>query len=328
MAMHADLKLVEQDEDGIDLAFRADVLRGLSEPQKAIPARWLYDMAGSELFEEITRLPEYYPTRVESQLLEAHASWIAKLAGPGRVVVEFGSGSSVKTPLLLRELAASAYVPLDISGDFLRQACAELGTKFPDLAIIPIEANFMRPVRFPASVPDMARLGFFPGSTIGNMVPHTAIDLLRTMRETLGRHSQLLIGIDRRKEVARLAAAYDDEQGVTARFNLNLLDRINRELGGDIPAGRFRHVALWNAEWSRIEMHLEAVDDLSFTVSGTPIQMRKGETIHTENSHKYSPDQARLLLQAGGWTPLHLWSDAAEDFMLILADVTEHRSAP
>jgi uncharacterized SAM-dependent methyltransferase len=125
-----------------------------------------------------------------------------------------------------------------------------------------------------------------------------------------------------------LAAAYDDEQGVTARFNLNLLDRINRELGGDIPAGRFRHVALWNAEWSRIEMHLEAVDDLSFTVSGTPIQMRKGETIHTENSHKYSPDQARLLLQAGGWTPLHLWSDAAEDFMLILADVTEHRSAP
>jgi len=328
MAMHAELKLVEQDEDGIDLAFRADVLRGLSEPQKAIPARWLYDMTGSELFEEITGLSEYYPTRVESRLLDAHASWISKLAGPGRVVVEFGSGSSVKTPLLLRELAASAYVPLDISGDFLRQACAELGAKFPDLAIIPIEANFMRPVRLPSWVPDLARLGFFPGSTIGNMVPHTAIDLLRTMRETLGQNSQLLIGIDRRKDVDRLVAAYDDEQGVTARFNLNLLDRINRELGGNIPAGRFRHLALWNAEWSRIEMHLEALEDLSFTVSGLLVQMRKGETIHTENSHKYSPDQARLLLQAGGWTPLHLWSDAAGDFMLILADATEHRSAP
>jgi dimethylhistidine N-methyltransferase len=328
MAMHADLKLVEQDEEGIDLAFRADVLRGLSEPQKAIPARWLYDMTGSELFEEITRLPEYYPTRAESRLLDAHASWIAKLAAPGRVVVEFGSGSSVKTPLLLRELAASAYVPLDISGDFLRQACAELGAKFPDLAIIPIEANFMRPVRLPSWVPDVARLGFFPGSTIGNMVPHTAIDLLRTMRETLGQNSQLLIGIDRRKDVDRLVAAYDDEQGVTARFNLNLLDRINRELGGNIPAGRFRHVALWNPEWSRVEMHLEALGDLSFTVSGMAFQMRNGETIHTENSHKYTPDQARLLLQAGGWTPLHLWSDAAEEFMLILADATEHRSAP
>jgi L-histidine Nalpha-methyltransferase len=328
MAMHADLKLVEHDEDGIDLAFRAEVLRGLAQQRKAIPARWLYDTAGSELFEEITRLPEYYPTRAEIRLLEAHAAEIAGLAGPGRVVVEFGSGSSVKTPLLLRELAASAYVPLDISGEFLRRACLELGVKFPDLPIIPIETNFMRPVRLPSWVPDFTRLGFFPGSTIGNMVPPTAVDLLRSMRDTLGDRSQLLIGIDRYKAVDRLVAAYDDTQGVTAGFNLNLLDRINRELGGDIPPGRFRHVARWNAEWSRIEMHLEALDDLVFTVSGRAVRMRKGETIHTENSHKYTPDQARLLLQAGGWTPIHLWSDMADEFMLILADATEHRSAP
>lgn len=328
MAMHADLKLVEQGEDGVDLAFRAEVLRGLSEPQKAIPARWFYDMAGSELFEEITGLPEYYPARVETSLLESCAPEVAALAGPGRVVVEFGSGSSVKTPLVLRALTPSAYVPLDISGEFLRQASGALAARFPDLPIIPIEANFMRPVRLPDAVPNHARLGFFPGSTIGNMVPHTAVDLLRSMRDTLGGESQLLIGVDRRKRVDRLIAAYDDAAGVTARFNLNLLERINRELGGDIPLDRFRHVARWDDQWSRIEMHLEALDDLSFTVSGRAVDMRKGETIHTENSHKYTPDQARLLLQAGGWTPNRQWSDAGGDFLLILADATAHRSAP
>ena len=328
MARQADLKLVEHDEDGVGPAFRADVLRGLSVPRKGMPAGWFFDMAGSELFEAITRLPEYYPYRVETQLLEAHAPKIAELVGSGRVVLEFGSGSSTKTPLLLRELAASAYVPLDISGEFLRQASMELAAKFPKLSIIPIEANFMWPVRLPRSVPGGARLGFFPGSTIGNMVPHTAVDLLRSMRDTLGARSQLLIGIDRHKDVDRLVAAYDDAQGVTARFNLNLLDRINRELGGNIPLERFRHGARWNAGWSRIEMHLEALDDLVFTVSGRAVQMRKGETIHTENSHKYTPDQARMLLLSGGWTPTQLWSDAADDFMLILADATEHRTAP
>jgi dimethylhistidine N-methyltransferase len=288
MLMSAELKLVEHDPDGVDPAFRAEVLRGLSEQQKAIPARWLYDMAGSELFEEITRLPEYYPSRVETRLLETYAGKIAEVVGPGRVVVEFGSGSSVKTPLLLRELTASAYVALDISGEFLRQACVELRNKIPGLAIIPVEANFMGPVRLPGSVTDLPRLGFFPGSTIGNLVPHTAIDLLRAMRDTLGDRSRLLIGIDRHKDVDRLVAAYDDAQGVTASFNLNLLRRINRELGGNIPSEGFRHVARWNPEWSRIEMHLEAMEDLTFAVAGRIVQMRRGETIHTENSHKYA----------------------------------------
>jgi dimethylhistidine N-methyltransferase len=328
MGVHADLKLVEHDDQGVDLAFRAEVLRGLSERQKAVPARWFYDRTGSELFEEITHLPEYYPTRVETHMLEQHGREIGRLIGPNRAVVEFGSGSSVKTPLLLREAAPAAYVPIDISGDFLRQASDELAVRFPALPIIPVEANFMRPVALPASVAHLDMLGFFPGSTIGNMVPSTAVDLLRSMRETLGDRSQLLIGADRVKDIDRLVAAYDDAQGVTARFNLNLIDRINRELAADIPRARFRHVARWNGDWRRIEMHLEALEDLAFTVSGRPFAMRAGETIHTENSHKYTPNQFRLLLQAAGWTPRHFWTDDAEDFLIVLADATEARSAP
>ena len=328
MGVQADLKLVEHDDEGVDLAFRADVLRGLSESQKAIPARWFYDLKGSELFEAITQLPEYYPTRAETSLLKAHGREIAQAIGPNRAVVEFGSGSSVKTPLLLQQVNAAAYLPLDISGEFLRQSSRELATKFPDLPIIPIEANFMQAVDLPDSVRHLDMVGFFPGSTIGNMVPHTAIDLLRSMRDTLGPRSQLLIGVDRVKDVRRLIAAYDDAQGVTAQFNLNLIDRINAELAGTMPRNLFRHVARWNEGWSRIEMHLEALNDISFTVAGQVMTMQRGETIHTENSHKYTPNQARLLLQAGGWTPLNYWTDDAEDFMVLLADYSEFRSAP
>jgi len=328
MGVQADLKLVEHDDDGVDLAFRADVLRGLSESQKAIPARWFYDLKGSELFEAITQLPEYYPTRAETSLLKAHGRDIAQAIGPNRAVVEFGSGSSVKTPLLLQQVNAAAYLPLDISGEFLRQSSRELATKFPELPIIPIEANFMQAVELPASVRHLDMVGFFPGSTIGNMVPHTAIDLLRSMRDTLGPRSQLLIGVDRVKDVQRLVAAYDDAQGVTAQFNLNLIDRINAELGGTMPRDRFRHVARWNEDWSRIEMHLEALDDMDFEVAGQAMMMQRGETIHTENSHKYTLNQARLLLQAGGWTPIDHWMDEAEDFMVLLADYSEFRSAP
>ena len=186
----------------------------------------------------------------------------------------------------------------------------------------------MRAVELPASVRHLSMLGFFPGSTIGNMVPPTAVDLLRSMRGTLGDGSQLLIGIDRVKDLGRLIAAYDDSQGVTARFNLNLIDRINRELDGDLPRQHFRHVARWNDDWSRVEMHLEAQEDVTFAVAGRAFFMRQGETIHTENSHKYTPNQARLLLQAGGWTPTWQCTDAAEDFLLMLADASELRSAP
>lgn len=328
MAIHADLKLVEHDADGIDLAFRSDVLRGLSEHQKAVPARWLYDLEGSGLFEEITRLPEYYPTSVETRLLEAHGKEIALLTPSDPALVEFGSGSSVKTPLILRELGAAAYVPIDISGEFLRQSARSLAGRFPELPIIPVEADFLGAVKLPAAVRNLPLLGFFPGSTIGNLVPLSAVDLLRSMRGTLGGGSRLLIGVDRLKEVDRLLAAYDDREGVTAAFNLNLLHRINRELCGDIPVRKFHHSVRWNADWRRVEMHLEALEDMRFTVSGRSFAMRRGETIHSENSHKYTPDQVRLILQAGGWTPIRLWSDASHDFLLALAEATEDRSAP
>lgn len=328
MAVHADLRLVEHDEDGIDPAFRAAVLRGFGERQKAVPARWLYDLAGSRLFEDITKQPEYYATRTEARLLELHGAEIARLTGTGLAVVEFGSGSSIKTPLLLREVAAAAYLPIDISGEFLRQSTRSLAPRFPHLAIIPVEADFLGPVQLPASVRDLSFLGFFPGSTIGNLVPYSAVDLLRSMRETLGEGSRLLIGVDCLKDESRLISAYDDARGVTAAFNVNLLHRINRELGGDIPVGHFRHVARWNAGWRRIEMHLEALEDIDFTVSGRSFAMRQGETIHTENSHKYTPDQVRLLLQASGWAPTRLWSDPSTDFLLALADAPEQRTAP
>ena len=322
------LKLVDKDADGIDRAFRSDVLEGLSQADKAIPARWLYDDAGSELFEEITRLKEYYPTRAETEILRAHGTEFAEGIGPGRAVVEFGSGSSVKTPLLLKAIDPAAYVPLDISGDFLRAAAADLAARFPGLPVHPVEADFMREVELPREVSAMPKLGFFPGSTIGNLVPRTAVDLLRTMRATLGESSKLLIGMDLIKDVDVLEAAYDDARGVTAEFNLNLLRRINRELGGTFPVGSFRHEARWNDEFARIEMHLVADEALEFEVSGHHFAMQAGESIHTENSHKFSRRSSNTLLLAGGWTPVARWVDSEERFSLILADATVPRMAP
>lgn len=322
------IALVDLDEGGVDRAFRADVLTGLSELQKAIPARWFYDDRGSELFEEITRLPEYYLTRAETEILRARGEEFAALVGPGRAVVEFGSGSSVKTPLLLAAIEPAAYVPLDISGDFLRAAAHDLAAKFPHLSVHPVEADFMRAVALPEDVGGSPKLGFFPGSTIGNMVPATAVDLLRSMRATLGEGAQLLIGMDRIKDAAVLEAAYDDAAGVTAEFNLNLARRINRELDGTLPLDKLRHRALWNDPYARIEMHLVAMEDFAFEVSGTRFSMREGETIHTENSHKFDDRSQALLLLAGGWTPRSNWTDSGGRFSVILADATPPRTAP
>jgi L-histidine N-alpha-methyltransferase len=322
------LKLVERDASGVDLAFRADVLAGLAEPQKAIPARWFYDDAGSQLFEAITQLPEYYPTRAETEILTARSGDIAELIGPGRAVVEFGSGSSVKTPLLLSAIAPSAYVPLDIAGDFLRASAAALSDKFPGLPVWPVEADFMRRVELPAEAANLPKLGFFPGSTIGNMIARTATDLLRSMRATLGEGALLLIGMDLVKDEDILIAAYDDAAGVTAEFNRNLLARINRELDGDIPLAAFAHEARWNDPFARIEMHLVAQEDLRFTVSGQRFAMRAGESIHTENSHKFTKRSAQMLLAAGGWEPRTRWTDSAGQFSLLLAEACPPRSAP
>lgn len=311
-----------------DPAFRADVLAGLSSRPRAVPARWFYDRRGSELFEEITRLPEYYLTRTERSILTAHAKDIAELTGPGHVVVEFGSGSSAKTPLLLSAVAPSAYVPIDISGDFLRDSVAALARQFPTLPMYPIEGNFMQRLGLPTSLGDRPRLGFFPGSTIGNLNAPAAVNLLRAMWDTLGAGSKLLIGIDRIKPAGVLIPAYDDAQGVTAEFNLNLLHRINRELSGTIPVSAFKHVARWNDTEARIEMHLEATRDVTFSVDGHPFAISKGKTIHTENSYKYGPRDARLLLRSAGWSPLAEWTDREGLFALILAEARATPAAP
>jgi L-histidine Nalpha-methyltransferase len=311
-----------------DPAFRADVLNGLAEPIPAIPARWLYDRRGSELFDEITRLPAYYPTRTETALLEATMPEIARLVAPACAVVEFGAGSATKTPILLRGVKPSAYVPVDISGDYLRESAGVVDRDFPDLSVYPVEADFTKDVRLPNEIDGLPRLGFFPGSTIGNFVPQSATDLLRHFRTILGTGAKLLIGMDRVKEVERLIAAYDDPAGVTAEFNLNLLRRINRELGGDVPIDAFRHQARWNDMLGRIEMHLVATRDVEFAIDGKSFGFRNGQSIHTENSHKYGRRGARLLLLAGGWTPLAEWTDPDEDFALILAEAERERFAP
>ena len=319
-------------EDGqqmlADPQFRADVLDGLARRPRAIPARWFYDRRGSELFEAITDLPEYYPTRTERSILETACPEVAVIAGRGRAVVEFGSGSSTKTPILLEAVAPSVYVPIDISGDFLRESSKVLGDQFPDLLVLPFEADFMRPLSLPKTIADTPKLGFFPGSTIGNMIPLMAVDLLRAMRSSLGVSAMLLIGMDRIKGADVLVPAYDDAQGVTAAFNLNLLGRINRELGGDIPLDAFAHKAVWNDDRARVEMHLEAVRDVAFTVDGRSFEMSASDTIHTENSHKYGARDARILLRSGGWTPVAEWTDPEGLFGVYLAEAQVERPAP
>jgi len=311
-----------------DPNFRADVLTGLAATPRAIPARWFYDRRGSELFEAITELPEYYPTRTETALLMQVGPQLGALAAPNAAIVEFGSGSSTKTPILLRAIDPAAYVPIDISGEFLRHSARALSQAFPGLPVFPVEADFLRPVPLPAQVTGLPKLGFFPGSTIGNMNAFHAVNLLRAMREWLGEGARLLIGMDRIKSPDILIPAYDDRQGVTAAFNRNLLERINRELAGTIPVDAFRHRAIWNVDAARIEMHLEAQRDISFTVEGRPFAIAAGETIHTENSHKYGPNGGRLLLRAGGWTPIAEWTDPQDWFALVLCEAQTLRMAP
>jgi dimethylhistidine N-methyltransferase len=219
-------------------------------------------------------------------------------------------------------------VPIDISGEFLRESCEALALRYPGLPILPVEADFTLPVVIPAEIGDSERLGFFPGSTIGNLAPESAVDLLRTMRETLGERSMLLIGMDRIKPQSVLSAAYNDAAGVTAEFNLNLARRINRELDGTIPLDALCHHAIWNDALARIEMHLEATRDIAFQVCGRRFSMGAGETIHTENSHKYDDRSAATLLLAGGWEPVFRYFDSESRFMVILAQASAARITP
>ncbi len=296
-------------------AFRDAVLSGMSQPQKIIPARFFYDVRGSELFEQITKQPEYYPTRTELKLLSAHAAEIDTEAGAVDALVEFGSGSSTKTPLLLGPLAPPTYIPIDISPSILAEASEAIRAAFPMIEVRPIVAD----LTYPLVIPGLERpLGFFPGSTIGNLGPAAAVDLLRAFRKTLGPNSGLVIGIDLRKSPEVLEAAYDDAAGVTAAFNLNLIDRIDRELDGDLDRTAFRHRARWNDFAGRIEMHLEALRPIMFHVAGRAFTMAEGETIHTENSHKFYLEELRFMARASGWEPHRKWTDSRDWFSLHL----------
>ncbi len=303
---------------------RSDVLEGLSRPQKRLPSKHLYDAEGSRLFEAITTLSEYYPTRTETALLTGAAPEIAQaLRGAGAadgVLVEFGSGASTKTRLLLDALPnLAAYAPIDISPDALGPAAVSLAAAYPALSITPIQGDFTQPTPLPTSLDGLTRVGFFPGSTIGNFTPEEAQGFLASARAMLGKGALFLIGVDVAKDAAVLEAAYDDAQGVTAAFDLNILTRINRELGADFDLSAFRHRAVWNPTESRVEMRLESLKRQTVTVAGHRIAFVEGETIHTENSYKHRPADFDAIASAAGWEALQAWrSPQPFAFALIL----------
>ena len=295
-------------------AFAADVIGDLSQQPKRLSPKYFYDVAGSELFEQITLLPEYYPTRTELSILRDRGGAISAIVPDGAALVEFGAGATTKVRLLLNECALSAYVPVDISGDFLNGQADALRRDFPGLHVYPVTADFTAPFALPEAIAKMPKVGFFPGSTLGNFEPHEASAFLRSARDILGQDAQMVIGVDLEKDERVLYDAYNDTAGVTARFNLNVLVRINRELGGNFDLSAFGHRAIYNRERHRIEMHLIAKKAQSVRVLGRNFSFRAGESIHTESSYKYSLERFAALARGSGWTPRESWTDAASMF--------------
>lgn len=299
--------------------FAAAVLAGLVRRPRSIPCRFFYDAIGAELFEQITRLEEYYPTRTETTLLETYGAEIAQTVGPGRVLVEFGSGSSRKTSLLIDALGRiPAYVPIDISPESLHEAAAWLAKRHAGLRIVPLVADFTKTRDLPKLAQKQRKLGYFSGSTIGNLNLEDAQAFLTNAAHLLGPDSVFLIGVDLKKDTSILLPAYDDKAGVTAAFNLNLLARINRELGGDFDLSRFAHEAIYNARAGRIEIYIVSLADQTARVDGRAFTFAKGERIHTENSHKYSVAEFQALARSAGWLPARVWTDPANLFSLHL----------
>jgi L-histidine Nalpha-methyltransferase len=299
--------------------FADAVLSGLGRRPRSIPCRFFYDARGSELFEEITKLDEYYPTRTETALLEAYGAEIAALAGPGRILVEFGSGSSRKTSLLLGALGkVPAYIPIDIAAESLREAAEWLSGRHDGLTILPVIADFTATRVLPPIVRGQKRLGFFSGSTIGNLTHAEARAFLSNAAHLLGAGSVFLVGVDLKKPASILLPAYDDGKGVTAQFNLNLLARINRELGGSFDLARFAHEAIYNEAAGRVEIYIRSLAEQIVGVRGRAFAFAEGERIHTENSHKYTVAEFQTLAGASGWRPVKAWTDEANLFSLHL----------
>ena len=301
---------------GAGPSFADDVLDGLARPQKAIPPKYFYDERGSQLFEAICELPEYYPTRTEMAIMAGCIGEVVRLLGPDTQLVEFGSGAGVKTRLMIEHLEPSLYVPVEIAEGALRAACAELARRFPWLNINAVVADFARPLKLPEFIgmPIRRKAVYFPGSTIGNFTPEEAGRFLAGVREIVGSGGMLVIGVDLKKEKRVLDAAYDDAEGVTAAFNLNLLARINRELGGDFQLKRFRHKAFYDEGRGRVEMHLESLYRQYVHVAGRRFDFQPGETVHTEISCKYTIEEFRRLAAGARFHAETVWTDPANLF--------------
>jgi dimethylhistidine N-methyltransferase len=297
-------------------SFRDAVLAGLGHEAKTLPCKFFYDARGSALFEEICEVPEYYLTRTEIAILEEHAGAIAAYIGANCRLVELGSGSSRKVRILLEALETpAAYVPVDISREHLREAAAGLAADFPNLNVIAVCADYTRPFPLPPLPgPAGKRVGFFPGSTIGNFEPDAVVRFLAHCAELLGPEGEMLIGVDLKKDPSILNAAYNDRAGINGAFNLNLLERINRELGGDIDVARFEHLAFYSAEKGRMELYLKSLADQTATIAGHPFHFAEGERIYTENSYKYAVPEFHALAARAGFRAVHTWTDRNQLF--------------
>jgi len=303
--------------------FERAVLAGLSQSPRAISPKYLYDVRGSALFDEICRLPEYYLTRTETEILKRHAADIASRAGPGAALIEFGSGSSVKSRLLLDSMKDLAlYAPIDISRQHLDEAINRLRSDYQTLRIEPVCADYMAPHPLPTIEAKARRLGFFPGSTIGNLRPEEATKFLQRARSMLGDNGDLVLGVDLKKDPRRLHDAYNDSAGVTAAFTLNLLRRINRELSGTFDLGGFAHEAFYNARQGRIEIYLLSLREQSAHVAGRRFDFGSGERIHAEYSYKYDPADVARLAEAGGFAIAQLWTDEERLFAVAYMKAT------
>ena len=299
--------------------FRDDVFKGLAGPEKTLPCKYFYDAPGSELFDKICGLDEYYPTRTETALLEKYGPEMADLIGPDVCLIEFGCGSLTKTRRLLEALDRPAlFVPIDISEDHLLRSAESLAADFQGLDVQPVVADFTRPVDLPeqARSGGQKRVGFFPGSTIGNFDHDGAVEFLKTIAEMVSGGGGLLIGADLKKDEDILVRAYDDEEGITEAFNLNIIERINRELGGDFDVSQFRHLALYNRRLGRIEIYLESQKDQTVHIQGRDFKFREGETIHTENSYKYHVEEFSALAQSAGFETEKIWVDGGNLFSI------------